>query len=168
MKLYFSGFSLDNEQKLFDEYSIQSDFVIAGFSFGAIQALEYALETSKRVDTLQLFSPAYFNDKNEKFKRLQLLYFQKNPNLYCDNFLKSAGFEEGIESRYFSLGSYEELHTLLYYEWSAKKLEQLVEKNINIEVYLGAADKIVNASAALEFFREYSEVYYSKNKGHRV
>jgi len=159
---------LDNEQELFDEYSIQSDFVVAGFSFGAIQALEYALETKKRIDTLQLFSPAYFNDKDKKFKRSQLFYFQKNPKLYCDNFLKSAGFEEGIQSKYFSLGSSEELHTLLYYEWSAKKLEQIVEKNISIEVYLGAEDKIINASAALEFSRQYAEVYYNKNKGHRI
>ena len=166
MKLYFSGFSLKNEQELFNQYIQKSDFVVSGFSFGAIKALEYVLTTDKRVDKLQLFSPAYFNDKDKKYKRMQLMYFKKDAATYCDNFLKNSGFPQGQYSRYFHMGTYAELESLLNYEWTVDKLKRVLDKNIKVEVFLGGDDKIIDASEALEFFRKFSEVYYIKNKGH--
>jgi len=166
MKLYFSGFSLDNEENLFDEYREKSDFIVAGFSYGAIKALEYVLNTDNRVDKLQLFSPAYFNDKDKKYKRMQLIYFKKDAELYCSNFLKNASFTSEHIKKYFKMGTYEELEELLTYEWSHKKMGILKEKNITLEIYLGDEDKIINAQNALEFFRDFGEVYYIKNKGH--
>jgi len=166
MKLYFSGFSLKNEEELFGQYREKSDFIISGFSYGAIKALEYVLDTEKRIDKLQLFSPAYFNDKDHKYKRMQLMYFKKNSSLYCDNFLKNSGFLNGKDTRYFSIGTYKELEELLNYEWSIEKLEQILKKNITIEVFLGSDDKIIDAGETLEFFRKFAEVYYIKNKGH--
>jgi hypothetical protein len=166
MKLYFSGFSLKNEQELFNQYIEKSDFTISGFSYGAIKALEYVLNTNNRVDKLQLFSPAYFNDKDKKYKRMQLMYFKKDTASYCNNFLENSGFPQSLSSRYFQMGTYEELHDLLNYEWMNEKLLQVIEKNITIEVFLGSEDQIINSSEALEFFRKFSEVYYIKNKGH--
>lgn len=166
MKLYFSGFSLKNEQELFNQYIEKSDFVVSGFSYGAINALDYVLETDKRVDKLQLFSPAYFNDKDKKYKRMQLMYFKKDASIYCDNFLKNSGFPQGQSSRYFNMGTYEELELLLNYEWMSEKLEKVLAKNITVEVFLGGDDKIIDSAEALEFFRKFSEVYYIKNKGH--
>jgi len=166
MKLYFSGFSLKNEQELFNQYIEKSDFTVSGFSYGAINALEYVLNTNNRVDKLQLFSPAYFNDKDKKYKRMQLMYFKKDATSYCNNFLENSGFPQGLSSRYFQMGTYEELNDLLNYEWMNEKLAQVIEKNITIEVFLGSEDKIINSSEALEFFRKFSEVYYIKNKGH--
>ncbi len=164
--MYFNGFSLKNEQELFNTYIEKSDFVVSGFSYGAIQAIEYVLTTNKRVDKLQLVSPAYFNDKNKKYKRMQLMYFKKDADTYCDNFLKNSGFPQGKSSRYFDMGTYEELEELLNYQWDIEKFEQLLLKNITIEVFLGSDDKIIDSSEALEFFRKFSEVYYIKNKGH--
>ena len=164
--MYFSGFSLKNEQDLFSQYMEKSDFVISGFSYGAIQAVEYVLNTKERVDKLQLFSPAYFNNKDIKYKRMQLMYFKKDAGLYCDNFLKNSGFPQGNNTRYFDMGTYQELEELLNYNWTCEKLEQILEKNITIEVFLGSDDKIIDASETLEFFRKFSEVYYIKNKGH--
>jgi len=166
MKLYFNGFSLKNEQELFNQYIEKSDFVVSGFSYGAIQAIEYVLTTNDRVDKLQLLSPAYFNDKDKKYKRMQLMYFKKDAATYCDNFLKNSGFPQGKLTRYFNMGAYEELEELLNYEWTIEKLEQLLSKNIRIEVFLGSDDKIIDSLEALEFFRKFSEVYYIKNKGH--
>ena len=60
---FFSGFSLQNDEKFFREFIQESDFCVCGFSYGAIKAFEYTqqlLEEGKRVDTLQLFSPAFF------------------------------------------------------------------------------------------------------------
>lgn len=166
MRLYFSGFSLENEEELFDEYREKSDFVVSGFSYGAIKALEYVLNTNKRVDKLQLFSPAFFKDKDKKYKRMQLMYFKKDAELYCSNFLKNASFINEHIKKYFKMGTYEELEELLNYEWLSEKMNILKEKNITLEIYLGDEDKIINAQNALEFFREFGEVYYIKNKGH--
>lgn len=164
--MYFNGFSLQNEQELFTQYQEKSDFVVSGFSYGAIKALEYVLETNERVDKLQLFSPAYFNDKDTKYKRMQLMYFKKDASTYCDNFLKNSGFPQGKFSRYFNMGTYQELEELLNYHWTSEKLEQILKKNITIEVFLGSDDRIINSSETLEFFRKFAEVYYIKNKGH--
>jgi len=76
--LYFSGFSLVNEKELFEDYIIENDFTVSGFSYGAQKACEYVLNTNNRIDLLQLFSPSYFNDKDIKYKRMQLIYFKKN------------------------------------------------------------------------------------------
>ncbi len=166
MKLYFSGFSLKNEQELFTQYLEKSDFTVSGFSFGAIKAVEYALETENRIDKLQLFSPAFFNNQDKKYKRMQLMYFKKDPKLYCANFLKNSNFTKKLVMQYFEMGTYEELYELLHYEWTAEDLAKIQEKNITLEVFLGAEDKIINAQKAMEFFKEFGEAYYIKEKGH--
>ena len=166
MKLYFSGFSLIKDDELFQEYREINDFTISGFSYGAIKAFEYVLNTTKRVDKLQFFSPAFFNDKDEKYKRMQLLYFKKDAKTYCDNFLKNSEFTDEKIKKYFKMGTYEELDELLHYTWNLEKLALLKEKNIKLEVFLGENDKIIDAKKALEFFRKFGEVYFIKNKGH--
>ena len=87
---YFSGFCLHGEEALFERFLMRNDFCVAGFSYGAIKALNYALTSQKRIDTLQLFSPAFFHDKDAKFKKLQTLSFSKNPQGYCETFLKNV------------------------------------------------------------------------------
>ena len=94
------------------------------------------------------------------------MYFKKDASTYCDNFLKNSGFPQGKFSRYFNMGTYEELDELLNYQWVETKLEELLSRNITIEVFLGSDDNIIDSSEALEFFRKFSEVYYIKNKGH--
>lgn len=84
--LYFSGFSLDDEKELFREYLIENDVSVSGFSYGAIKAFEYALRCEKRIDKLQLFSPAFFQTQSEKFKKMQMLFFKKDAKTYSENF----------------------------------------------------------------------------------
>ncbi|MEA3383099.1 MAG: pimelyl-ACP methyl ester esterase BioV [Campylobacterota bacterium] len=164
--MYFNGFSLNNESELFNEYIIKNEMTISGFSYGAIKAFEYALNSENRIDKIQLFSPAFFNDKDLKYKRMQLMFFKKDNINYCNQFLKNCGFSEELSSKYFRIGKYEELEELLYYKWEDKKLKELKNKNIEIEVYLGGDDKIIDSNKALEFFKPYSEVFYIKQKGH--
>ncbi|NCB14181.1 MAG: alpha/beta hydrolase, partial [Erysipelotrichia bacterium] len=45
-------------------------------------------------------------------------------------------------------------------------LQNLIDKGVKIEVYLGANDKIIEASIAQEFFKKFATVYYIKEKGH--
>ena len=164
--MYFSGFSLKDETELFYNYLINNDFTVSGFSYGAIQAFEYVCNSQKRIDRLQLFSPAFFHDKDEKYKRMQMMFFQKNSKEYANKFLMNCGFDMAKSEKYFDLGSASQLQELLYYEWDTIKLQSLIDKGVTIEVYLGEKDKIIDAHKACEFFKEYAEVYFIKNVGH--
>ena len=170
---FFSGFSLQNEEELFSEYLIDNDFTVSGFSYGATKAFEYALESKKRIDTLQLFSPAFFQAQDKKFKRMQLIFFKKDKNAYCKNFLENIIYPSILNkndsfniNNYFVEGSLKELEELLNYTWEEEKINKVLEKGINIEIYLGEKDKIIDSKAALEFFKKFSTVYFIKEKGH--
>lgn len=164
---YFSGFSLEDEQELFKDYIVENDFTVSGFSYGAIKAFEYAYFTEKRVDLIQLISPAFFQTQVERFKRAQLMFFKKDATSYCNNFVENIAFPSRFDmSKYFKKGTFEELDELINYIWDEKKLQELVNKGTRIEVYLGSEDKIVDSLAATQFFKKYSTVYFIKNKGH--
>jgi len=168
--LYFSGFCLQNDSELFEQYIELGDFNIAGFSYGAIRAFEYAIQqvqNNQRVQKVQLFSPAFFQDQNKKYKRLQLMFYKKDEVEYKNNFIKNIAKPSDISlEEYLTSGTYEQLDTLLNYEWNKENFELLINSGVKIEVYLGSDDKIINSSNALEFFRQYTQVYFIKNVGH--
>ncbi|WP_418185565.1 pimelyl-ACP methyl ester esterase BioV [Aliarcobacter vitoriensis] len=166
-KNFFSGFCFENESELFKEYLVSNDFTVSGFSYGAIKAFEYVLNSKNRVDKLQLFSPAFFQTKDDKFKRMQLMFFKKDENSYINSFLgnvKSPIYKD-IE-KYFKKGSFEELETLLNYIWIEGDLEKLIKNGLKIEVFLGEKDLIIDSLVAKDFFKNYATVYYFKDKGH--
>jgi len=161
---YFNGFCLKGEEVLFEPYFIKSDFTVAGFSYGAIHAFEYALTCKERIDTLQLFSPAFFEDRDVKFKKVQTLCFAKNPDAYCKTFLQNCA-PISLEP-FFLQGTLQELETLLYYTWDTSKLALLQSKGITIEVYVGEKDAIIHALHVKDFFVPFASVYYFKEVGH--
>ena len=166
-KNYHSGFCLENESELFNEFITKNDFTVSAFSYGAIKAFEEVLNSKQRVDKLQLFSPAFFQTKDKKFKRMQLMFFKKDAQSYCNAFLENISFPSSIDcNKYFTLGTYDELDELLNYEWSEEKLQKLVEKGVEIEIFIGADDKIVESEKAKDFFKNYASVYYIKDVGH--
>lgn len=160
---YFSGFCLKDESELFKSFTCKGDFCVVGFSYGAQKALEYVFTCKDRVDQLQLISPAFFEDQSDKFKKLQTISFRKDSDIYCKNFLQNIGLSD---MKFFEKGTAEELKELLYYKWDINKLTELKKRGIQIEVYLGADDNIVNSLHVKEFFQEFATVYYIKNKGH--
>jgi hypothetical protein len=165
--IYFSGFCLSNESELFKTWLNKSNYTVAGFSYGAIKAIEYALNSKTRIDRLQLFSPAFFNNKDKKFKKLQLLYFAKDKNAYIDNFLKNVSDNSSIDLKnYFKEGTKEQLEELLNYNWQKEKLEALLKKGVVIEVFLGESDKIIDSKEALDFFKSLTTTYFIKNANH--
>lgn len=166
-KRYFSGFCFSDESELFNDYLKKNDFTVCGFSYGAIKAFEEVLNSNERVDKLQLFSPAFFQTYDEKFKRMQLMFFKKDANSYCENFLKNVISPTTKDiSKYFNMGTYEELEELLNYEWNKEKLQKLLDKGTKIEIFLGGIDKIIDSAKAKEFFVGFATVYYIKEKGH--
>lgn len=164
---FFSGFALENESALFENFLERSDYCVAGFSAGAQKALEYVLNHKERVDTLQLFSPAFFQCSNEKFKRLQLMGYKKDPSGYMQNFIKlcHAPYNKSCHVE-FGGGSYTELEALLSYEFKPQALEKIAARNITLEVYLGGKDHIIDAIAAKAFFLPYATTYFINSANH--
>ena len=167
--IYFNGFSLKGEEKLFKPYLIDNEYTLIGFSYGAIKAFEYASHANKtRVDRLILLSPAFFQTSTELFKKKQLEYFELNQKVYVKQFLKNISSPSHTKlSHYLSLGTKEELHTLLTYVWNKERLEKIINNNIKIEVFLGKKDKIINQKEALSFFKSAGcTTYLLNNAGH--
>lgn len=166
---FYSGFSLKNEQHYFKEYINPSKYSVCGFSYGAIKAFKYIneqLNTGKRVDTLQLFSPAFFQTKDEKFKKLQLMGYRKNSEKYLKEFISLCFLPYEKKIIEYDKSSIKELEELLYFEWNIDQLKNLVQKGIKIEVYIGGEDKIIDAAGAREFFIEVATVTYIKDANH--
>jgi hypothetical protein len=164
---YFSGFCFQNEEALFAPYLIPGDFSVAGFSYGAIKAFKYVLTCKHRIDTLQLISPAFFQHKDAKFKKLQTLSFAKNTQSYCETFLQNVVAPSSFDvTPYVCQGTLEELDELLNYVWDATELQALHEKGVKIEVYLGAQDGIIDTLTCKDFFVPFASVYYFKRVGH--
>ena len=93
--IFFSGFSLANEEGIFEAYLkryAENPHVVAGFSYGAIKAVEYALSTDRRIDRLILLSPAYFAGRPESFVKMQCIHYRKNPAAYIEKFFENAAF----------------------------------------------------------------------------
>lgn len=165
---YFSGFALHGESELFDFWLSKTEYSVAGFSYGAIKALEYTLDTTKRIDRLLLLSPAFFNNVSEAFKKTQLLYYKKDPMMYIENFAKNISDGTTVEiNKYLTAPPpKEDLEELLYYKWDREKLEKIANRGTTIEVVLAQEDKIIDAYAAREFFEQQCTLYWIKKANH--
>jgi len=164
--MYFNGFALQDEEHFFDEIRDSSQYVISGFSYGAIKALKAALNATTRVDKLQLFSPAFFQSKASKFKRLQLMGYQKNSDLYLKKFTKNCFLPYEVQTVTYAKHTVAELEELLTYEWDTKELQGLKERGTSIEVYLGGQDKISDVGPAYAFFLPFATVTLIKGANH--
>ncbi|MCF6243752.1 MAG: pimelyl-ACP methyl ester esterase BioV [Sulfurovum sp.] len=163
---YFSGFSLQNEETLFKNYICNSDTTVVGFSYGAQKAFDYAYETENRVDRLILLSPAFFQNKTKSFKRMQLHYFESNQKNYIKQFLINSTSPSTIDiSTYLKEGTYQELTSLLNYQWSKDKIDEIINRGISIEVFLGSEDKIIDSVQVNNFF-SFLNTYMIHGAGH--
>lgn len=166
LMIFYSGFSLRDDKDFFKPYIKDSEYCVAGFSYGAIKALLHVSQSKTRIDTLQLFSPAFFQSKTEKFKRLQMMGYRRNSELYLKQFMQSCFAPHKQEETLHIKTNSDELHDLLYFEWPIDILKDIADGGIDIEVYLGEKDAIVDADAAKEFFLPFATTYYIKNANH--
>ncbi len=163
---YFNGFSLQKESSLFESYLNKNEMTVAGFSYGAQQAFEYVYHTKERIERLILLSPAFFQTKKKSFIRAQLQYYEKDRHRYMEKFLQNIQYPAAIElSEYLKNGNKHELEALLHYRWSEEKLKELLERKIEIEVFLGSKDKIIDTNEVAEFF-SITTTYIIKDAGH--
>ena len=164
---YFNGFSLQNEECLFKEYLTDDAFTVAGFSYGAQQAFEYAYTCNERIDRLILLSPAFFQTQKASFVRTQLRYFEAGQEAYVKQFLENVSYPSDVNlAPYLSIGTKDELDALLSYVWEEEKIQTLLDKGITIEVFLGEKDKITHVEDAQAFFTKQCTTYSIKNCGH--
>lgn len=163
---FFSGFALKGDQRFFESFLLKSDYTVAGFSYGAIKAARYAAEAHERIDTLQLFSPAFFQTKKESFRRLQMGGYLKDPESYIDAFIGSCFAPYACLDVDLGTHNADELHELLYFVWESDLIKAIRDKGICIEVYLGLEDRIIDAAGAREFFLPYATVTSIKQGNH--
>jgi pimeloyl-ACP methyl ester carboxylesterase len=163
---FYSGFCLRNESGFFAPWLKEGAYGVAGFSYGAIKAVRHALESGTRIDTLQLFSPAYFCDKSEGFKRLQLKGYRRDGAAYRSRFIESCFAPYGVQDVDVADDGEAALEELLTYDWPESALRTLRDRGMRIEVYLGERDAVIDADAAREYFRSYATVFYIKNANH--
>ena len=165
---YFSGFSLVGESELFSDYIDDGDFTVAGFSYGAQLAFEYAYtHSNERIDRLILLSPAYFQDKKSSFVRTQSRYFDHDRAAYVDQFLKNISYPSQTDmSRYLSIGSSDELRSLLSYRWDSERMREILARGTEIDIYLGGKDQIIDSAKAFEFLSPIGTTTLIKDSGH--
>ena len=166
---FYSGFTFKNDENCFKEYLQYSQYSVSGFSYGAIKAFEYVekqLELGNRIDTLQLFSPAFFQTKSEKFKRLQTMSFKKDRDGYINSFIQQCFSPYSIRNLEYIEATILDLNNLLSYEWLVSKLKNVVDKGVKIEVYLGGKDNIIDVQSARELFLKVATVTYIKEANH--
>ena len=173
---FFSGFCLENEQSLFSSYLDNcTEYDVAGFSYGAILALEHCLNANTRIDRLVLLSPAFFEDKNEKYKTFQLNAFSNDADAYKKAFFlnmqkpytKDTAEDLSLYMANASLATQrEQLQKLLFHQWRQDDFHALKQKGMSIEVYLGKNDHIVNATKARDFFISCADMYFLSHGNH--
>ena len=165
--MFYSGFSLHKEEVLFEGIYDSSEFCVCGFSYGAILAFKKVLKTTTRVDKLQLISPAFFQNKDNTFKSLQLKSYLKNEDLYTKRFLKNISSPSNIDMTiYYKEPKANDLSELLNFIFLEDDLKYIQNKGIKIEVYLGEKDKIIDVDFARDFFIDFATIFYVKDVGH--
>lgn len=165
--IFYSGFSLLNDRPFFESFCENNDYTVAGFSYGAINAARYVLQSKQRIDTLQLFSPAFFQTKSESFKRLQLTGFSKSPQGYLERFLENCFAPCEVQEIELDWSANEEqLRELLYFEWTTELMESIVSKGIRIEIFLGLEDKVIDVQGARDFFLPFATVTSIRTGNH--
>jgi pimeloyl-ACP methyl ester carboxylesterase len=163
---FYSGFALSNDRSFFDPYLKHSAYTVAGFSYGAIKAARYAADAHERVDTLQLFSPAFFQTKKESFRRLQMSGYFKDSERYLDHFLTRCFAPAPVAPIALGESRAEDLEELLYFEWSDALMETIRSKGTRIEVYLGLEDQVIDVEGARRFFLPYATLTSLKRGNH--
>ncbi|MDP2078247.1 MAG: pimelyl-ACP methyl ester esterase BioV [Sulfuricurvum sp.] len=163
---FYSGFSLTNDRRFFGPFVRESGYTVAGFSYGAIKAALHAANSMSRIDTLQLFSPAFFQTKKSSFKRLQLSSFSTDSEGYFLRFIEGCFAPYEVQDVEMKIGTVDELNELLNFVWNEDLMDKIIDKGIKIEVYLGLEDAIIDVSGAKEFFLPYATVTTVRRGNH--
>jgi hypothetical protein len=165
--MHFSGFCFYDESPLFDGLIDKSYSYISSFSYGCIQALDYIINNNVKIDKLYMFSPSFFNNQTLAFKNNQLKIFRKSQNTYLEFFYKNCLYNKKIDiDKYKKTDNIEILEKLLFYKWEEQIINKIINKNIEIIVFFGQYDMIIDINQAKKFFINYATIIDIPNVGH--
>jgi hypothetical protein len=161
--MFFSGFCVKGKRELFYPFLDDSPLVAAGFSFGAQKVWELVKRELKEgrgeIRKIQLFSPAFFGNRPRRWIEVNIEGFRKNRRRYILQFLKKAGLPD---LNLIDWGCREEeLFQLLTYRWERLELD-----GIELEVFLGSEDPIIDVEGAFNFFKEMGVVHLLNGADH--
>ncbi|MEO1942222.1 MAG: hypothetical protein ABGW77_04950, partial [Campylobacterales bacterium] len=96
LRRYYNGFCLEGEEELFRGVLVESQFRVAGFSFGAQHLWEVLRRWEKgrtpRIEVVQLLSPGYFGRKlNPRWVETNLRGFREKKGEFIRYFLEKGG-----------------------------------------------------------------------------
>ena len=164
--MFFSGFCLSGEEGLFSEYFDSSSDAVCGFSYGAQKAFSYS-QKNPDIKRLILLSPAFYMQKTDEFREAQIGVFADNPELYRLKLLKKSGFAADEMTAYQADGTADALRELLYFRWDNEELNKLAMQGVQIEVYIGSKDGVVEPKPSYEFFKNCGlKTVWLENKNH--
>jgi hypothetical protein len=163
--LFFSGFCLKGEESLFSQFWSPEPFHWGGFSFGAQRVWEKLRNSSSSPFSLPrkvtLLSPAYFGSPSQKWIGINLTGFGRNKEKYIRNFLQKGGLSDW---KYLDLScTLSQLERGLKFNWLPPPRE--IDK-IELHIYLGEKDPIIDVEGAYNFFKKYGIVYLIKGANH--
>jgi len=165
--IFYSGFSLTNESCFFDNWLKRDDYTVAGFSYGAIKAAQHVADANSRIDTLQLFSPAFFQTQTPSFKKLQQRAFGASPQEYREKFLTTCFSPYTVcDIQLNHENNSEDLSILLNFVWDKELMQKIVDKGVRIEVFLGLEDKVIDCLGARDFFIHFATVTSIRTGNH--
>lgn len=151
---------------MFAEYFDSSSDAVCGFSYGAQKAFSYVRKTPD-IKRLILLSPAFYMQKTDEFREAQIGVFADNPELYRLKLLKKSGFAADEMTAYQADGTADALRELLYFRWDSGELNKLAMQGVQIEVYIGSKDGVVEPKPSYEFFKNCGlKTVWLENKNH--
>jgi esterase/lipase len=66
--------------------------------------------------------------------------------------------------KYYDETEFYQLEELLNFNWGI--IEHIKDKHIDIEIFIGSEDKIIDVAKAVDFFKNYGKIYFIKGAGH--
>jgi len=164
--MFWDGFCIKNGKQLLGKYRDLAPLRIGGFSYGAQQVWELLKKGGTgRIVKVQLFSPAYFDSLSDRWKKLNLERFKQDREGYLKEFYRRALIPPKYQNWecLHRQEMEEELKKLLTYRW--KKIDLT---GLDLEVYLGERDRIIDLEGAYQFFKKLGRVYLIKGVGHSL
>ena len=92
--------------------------------------------------------------------------YKSDSEKYLNQFIQSCFEPYELKKTLHVSTNESELEELLNYEWDAQRLEKIQARGVQIEVYLGSEDRIIDVQGAKEFFLPYATTYLINGANH--
>lgn len=162
---YFGGFGLKGESGLFEEIlqdDILNPYVAVGFDVGCVEALKYTedcLKSQLRIQKLILISPLFCHLLDSvNYENVQNYWALSVQPTHCFDTIKPY-----VKNHKSMLTKQ---HFLFSFKWERKTFDILNKNGIEINVYLGGIDPLIESTKTLDFFKAFASVWIYRHYAH--